>query len=165
MSNYTESKKALDKIASKYNCKGDIIMRVAMQYIVEYGQHMLQDEEFINDQKQQIKDKHDAAEKDGKHLWISREFELTLIDCAIELAKINAYDLIIYIQKEMYFSNEGGIDYDRAIQSLKRCMDWIENDIDDTSITRDVFRNCIEFTDDEVEQLGWSYILEEEEDE
>ena len=89
---------------------------------------------------------------------------LSGLSCAIELAEINAYDLIIYMQKEMYFSNEGGIDYDRAIQSLKRCMDWIENDIDDTSVTRDVFRNCIEFTDDEIEQLGWSYILEEEDE-
>ena len=31
---YTESKKVLDKIASKYGCNGDIIMRTAVQYIV-----------------------------------------------------------------------------------------------------------------------------------
>ena len=106
MSTYVESKKILDKIASKYGCKGDIIMRTATQYIVEYGQYMFNDEDFIKDQIQQIKDKHRIAEEEGKHLWVTKDFELAIFNCARELANINSYDLIIYMQKEMYWSNE-----------------------------------------------------------
>ena len=106
MSNYVESKKALDKIASKYGCKGGIIMRTAAQYIVEYGQYMFNDEDFIKDQIQQIEDKHRIAEEEGKHLWVTKDFELAIFNCARELADVNSYDLIIYMQKEMYWSNE-----------------------------------------------------------
>lgn len=67
--NYVESKKVLDKIASKYGCEGDVIMRTAAQYIVEYGQYMFNDEGFIKDQIQQIEDKHRISEEEGKHLW------------------------------------------------------------------------------------------------
>lgn len=31
MQNYTESKKVLDKIAAKYSCAGNLIMKVAFQ--------------------------------------------------------------------------------------------------------------------------------------
>lgn len=106
MSNYVESKKVLDKIASKYGCKGDIIMRTAAQYIIEYGQYMFKDEDFIKDQIQQIEDKHRIAEEEGKHLWMTKDFELAIFNCARELADVNSYDLIIYMQKEMYWSNE-----------------------------------------------------------
>ena len=78
MSNYVESKKTLDKIASKYGCKGDIVMRTAAQYIVEYGQYMFNDEDFIKDQIQQIEDKHSVAESEGRHLWITKDFELAI---------------------------------------------------------------------------------------
>ena len=106
MSNYVESKKELNKIASKYGCKGDIIMRTAAQCIIEYGQYMFKDEDFIKDQIQQIEDKHRVAEEEGKHLWVTKDFELAIFNCARELADVNSYDLIIYMQKEMYWSNE-----------------------------------------------------------
>ena len=105
MSTYVDSKKILDTIASKYGCKGDIIMRTAIQYIVEYGQYMFNDEDFIKDQIQQIEDKHRIAEEEGKHLWVTKDFELAIFNCARELAEVDSYDLIIYMQKEMYWSN------------------------------------------------------------
>ena len=41
---YTESKKQLDAIRQKYGCKGDIIFKTAIQYIVELGQNSFKDE-------------------------------------------------------------------------------------------------------------------------
>ena len=35
---YAESKKQIDKIRQEYNYDGNIIFRVAIQYIVEHGQ-------------------------------------------------------------------------------------------------------------------------------
>ena len=164
MSNYVESKKVLDKIASKYGCEGDVIMRTAVQYIVEYGQYMFNDEDFIKDQIQQIEDKHRIAEEEGKHLWIAKDFELAIFNCARELAEVNSYDLIIYMQKEMYWSNEGGLDYKRAIELLKSSLEYLEN-----------YNNCnneenyeafqdIGLEDNEIEELGFGYLISEEEE-
>ena len=164
MSNYTESKKVLDKIASKYGCKGDIIMRTAVQYIVEYGQYMFNDEDFIKDQIQQIEDKHRIAEEEGKHLWVTKDFELAIFNCARELAEVNSYDLIIYMQKEIYWSNEGGLDYKRAVQLLESSLEYLEN-----------YNNCnneenyeafqdIGLEDNEIEELGFGYLISEEEE-
>lgn len=163
MNTYVESKKALDKIASKYGCKGDIIMRTAAQYIVEYGQYMFKDEDFIKDQIQQIKDKHRISEEEGKHLWVTKDFELAIFNCARELAEVNSYDLIIYMQKEIYWSNEGGLDYKRAIQLLKSSLEYLEN-----------YNNCnnkenyeafqdIGLEDNEIEEFGFGYLISEEE--
>ena len=157
--NYAESKKILDKIASKYGCKGDIIMRTAVQYIIEYGQYMFKDEDFIKDQIQQIEDKHRISEEEGKHLWVTKDFELAIFNCARELAEVNSYDLIIYMQKEMYWSNKGGIDYKRAIQLLESSLEYLEN-----------YNNCnneenyeafqdIGLYDDEIEMLGFEYLI------
>lgn len=163
MNTYVESKKALDKIASKYGCKGDIIMRTAAQYIVEYGQYMFKDEDFIKDQIQQIKDKHRISEEEGKHLWVTKDFELAIFNCARELAEVNSYDFIIYMQKEIYWSNEGGLDYKRAVQLLKSSLEYLEN-----------YNNCnnkenyeafqdIGLEDNEIEEFGFGYLISEEE--
>ena len=163
MNNYVESKKTLDKIASKYGCKGDIVMRTAAQYIVEYGQYMFNDEDFIKDQIQQIEDKHKISEEEGKHLWVTKDFELAIFNCARELAEVNSYDLIIYMQKEMYWSNEGGLDYKRAVQLLKSSLEYLEN-----------YNNCnnkenyeafqdIGLEDNEIEEFGFGYLISEEE--
>lgn len=162
---YIESKKEINKIRSKYSCSGDIIMRTAIQYIVEYGQYMFKDEEFIKDQKQQVNDRHDIAEKEGKLLWITRDLELALIDCAIELAEINTYDLIIYMQKEMYWSNEGGLDYKRAIKIAEKVMDWVVYASLDSSEDYDTFSNECGIEDDELEELGFGYMIPKEEEE
>ena len=165
MSTYVESKKALDKIASKYGCAGNIIMRMAVQYIVEYGQYMFKDEDFIKDQIQQIEDKHSVAEAEGKHLWMTKDFELAIFNCARELAEVNSYDLIIYMQKEMYWSNEGGLDYKRAVELLEKCIDWMsEYGTYETSILRDALLDNCGFSEEEVEELGFGYILPEEEE-
>ena len=163
MNNDVESKKTLDEIASKYGCKGDIIMRTAAQYIVEYGQYMFNDEDFIKDQIQQIEDKHRIAEEEGKHLWVTKDFELAIFNCARELAEVNSYDLIIYMQKEIYWSNEGGLDYKRAVQLLKSSLEYLEN-----------YNNCnnkenyeafqdIGLEDNEIEEFGFGYLISEKE--
>ena len=64
---YVESKKTLDKIREEFGWKGELVFRTAIQYVIEYGQYMFSDQDFINDQMQQIDDKHNTAEANGKH--------------------------------------------------------------------------------------------------
>lgn len=165
MSNYVESKKALDEIKYEYGCAGDVVFRTAIQYVVEYGQAMFQDKELVNDQLSEIDVRHDTAEEDGKHLWIGREFEKAIIECAVEVSKVNTYDLLIYIQKEMFWSKEGGLDYQRAIELLHSCMHWF---IDyDCCTNKEMLKKFddLGFYDTDLETLGLGWLFDTEEDE
>lgn len=162
--NYTETKKELDRIRSKYGCKGEVIFRTALQTVVEYGTDSLLDDWNYAHLEQEVNERHDAAEEDGAILWITRDFELAILECAREIAKVEAYDMLVYIQKEVWLSNEGGIAYDRAVTLLKRCMDQIESDEGcDNAETYNVFED-LGFTDEELEEFGFKYLINEEED-
>ena len=120
MSNYKESKKQINAIRSKYCCKGDIILRTAIQSVVEYGQCTILDPSWYQCMIDDINTRHDHAEKEGKWLFMTRDFETAILECSKELAGINSYDLLVYIQKEVWLSGEvGEPDYQRAIEIIK----------------------------------------------
>jgi DNA-binding response OmpR family regulator len=62
MNTYENSRKTLEKIRQEFNCKGDIIFRTAMQYVVEYGQITFEDIEWVKSQFDRIDAKHDTAD-------------------------------------------------------------------------------------------------------
>lgn len=163
MSNYAESKKVLDKIRNEYGCKGEILFRTAIQYIVECGQQNFQDETWVKEQLDITDKRHDAFERDNRTPFISREFEKAIIECAAEIAKVNTYDFLIYVQKEVWLSGNG-MDYQRAMQLLKGCMSWLDDDIELVADTLEAFE-YIGFTDDEIAELGYEYLLNYEEEE
>ena len=163
MSNYVETKKELDRIKREYGCAGDVLFRSALQCVLEYGQKDMTDDWCYAHRVDEVNERHDVAETEGKSLWITREFELAMLECAKEIAKVNTYDLLVYIQREVYLSSEG-IDYKRAIELLKKCMyDIEERESCENKLTYQALEQ-IGFTDDEMEMLGFSYLLEEEEE-
>lgn len=164
MNNYAESKKTLDKIRSEYDCKWELLFRQAIQYVVDYGASNLQDDWNYEHIKQDINERHDNAEAEGKNLWITRSFELALLECARAIAQVDIYDLLVYIQKEVWLSHEGGIDYDRSVKLLKDCMGWIEEDHASLGEMLDTLE-YIGFDDDDIEALGFAYVLDVREDE
>lgn len=163
MKNYAETKNELDRIRNEYGCKGEMIFRTSLQYIVEFGQNKFLDDEWVQSQINAVNEKHNKADAENKILFIGRGFEIALIECAKELAKVNAYNLLVYIQKEVWLSNEGGIDYDRAVQLLKSCMSWIEEDHASLGEMLDTLE-YIGFDDDDIEALGFAYVLDVRED-
>jgi hypothetical protein len=167
---YKEHKKIMDEIRQKYGCKGDIIFRTAIQYILEHGQYNFRKDDWFNSCIEQVDSKHDRAEKDGKILWITRDFEKALLECARELAQIEAYDLLIYIQREVWLG-EGEIgepDYQRALQIIRNCLcytaDGYGTYTEEASETLRKFRE-MELTDDEIEYFGWEYLFDVEDEE
>lgn len=164
MKNYAETKKELDRIRNEYGCKGEMIFRTSIQYIVEFGQNKFLDDEWVQSQLDAVNEKHNKADAENKILFIGREFEIALIECAKELAKVNAYNLLIYIQKEVWLSNKGGIDYDRAVTLLKNFVSWLENDLYTLADVLDIL-DQIGFSDDDIETLGYAYMLDVREDE
>ena len=168
---YTEHKKILDGIRQKYGCKGDIIFRTAIQYIVEHGQYNFRNEKWFNSCIKQVDERHDLADKDGKILCITRDFEKALLECAREVAQIEPYDLLMYIQMEVWLGNGevGQPDYQRALQIIRNCLCYaadcygVYNTSDEERLEK--FKE-MDLTDEEIAYFGWEHLLDvEEEDE
>ena len=171
MSNYTESKKQLDTIKGKYGCKGDIIFKTAIQNIIDFGRHTILDVNWCHDELIDINEKHDIAEKEGKWMWVTRDFEIAILECMQELAEINPYNLLIYIQREVWLGGGpvGEPDYQRAMQIIRNCLCYTA---DCCAYSEEVYETLCKFremelTDDEIAYFGWEYLfdVEEEEDE
>ena len=162
--NYAETKKELDRIRDEYGCKGEVIFRTAIQYVVEHGQRRFKRKSWVQNQLHIIDVKHDIAESEGKILWVGREFEKSFVECAAEIAEVDIYALLIYIQKEVWLSHEGGIDYDRAVHLLKRCRNYVEETHCGLWETYDVLDE-LGFNDDEIEMLGFDYLFDVRKDE
>lgn len=156
--NYKESKMTLDKIRNDYGCQGEVLFRSALQYVVECGYHLFQNPLWVKQQLDNIDANHDEAEKEGKILFVGRRFEKAIVECAAEIAKVPAIDLLQYVQKEVWLSGNG-IDYKRAIELLKDCVEWFADD----TLTERIVENLqlLGFKDHEIEELGYGWVFEE----
>lgn len=160
---YKTSKTMLNKIRDDYGCKGEVVFKSALQCVVECGQQTFQDESWVTREFDKIEAKHKKMEEEGKISFISMDFEKAILECAIEIAKIPPMDLLQYVQKEIWLSGEG-MDYQRAIELLIRCMGHIEDSENyNHTETLDVFYG-VGFNDDEIEELGYGWLLEREEE-
>jgi hypothetical protein len=157
---YKESKMMLNKIRDDYACKGEVLFRSALQYVVECGYHLFQDPLWVQKQLSNIDVNHDEAEKEGKILFIARDFEKAIVECAAEIAKVPSMDMLRYVQKEVWLSGEG-IDYQRTIELLKSCVDWFTDDTNNKRIAENL--SLLGFKDYEIEELGYGWLFEEEE--
>ena len=164
MSNYAETKKTLDIIKSSYSCAGDLIFRTAIQYVVELGTSNLLDDWTYEHLKGDINERHDVAEAEGKLLFISRNFELAIIECAREIAQVNIYDLLMYIQQEVWLGGDG-ISYKRALEIIGSCLMFAaENDCCNNEERLNWFQCNFDLTDEEIEELGFGWVFEKEEE-
>lgn len=167
---YTESKKKIDAIRQEYGCKGDIIFRTAIQYVVEFGTCSLQDKDWYKWMMNDIDANHDRAESKGEILWCTREFEKAIIDCAVALSAIETYDFLTYIQREVWIGDGtvGEPDYQRAIEIIRNCLCYTADCYGAYSLdckeTLDKFRE-MSLSDDEIEYFGWEYLFDVEDEE
>lgn len=163
MKTYKDNEKILDQIRSKYACKGEIIFKTAIQYVVEEGTNKLNNKDLVGEWLTQIDMKHNEAEAEGKNLFIGRDFEKALIECAVEIAQVNAIDIVKYLQQEWLYGDYTDVTYFRAIELLKYGIGHILQD----GLT-DQAREELDFfgiEDYELETLGFGDILDEEGDE
>lgn len=158
MSDYATNKKEIDKIRNEFGCQGELIFRTAIQCVMEYGQRTFKNHNWLMEQMAEIDDRHDQADKEGKHLFISRDFEKAIIECGEALARVDTYDLLIYIQKEVWLGGED-ISYQRAIDLLYRCIDSIDFNYSPLDAIR-----SIGFRDNEIAELGFQFLLDNEEE-
>ena len=143
MSNYTESKKELDTIRSKYSSAGDIIFRSAIDTLIDIGKVNCCNE----------------LTYDGILSGVDNELDRTVLKCAYELADINTTDLLIYVQKELYLSNDGGMSYQTMARKLSDCIEWIIGDADCSDAVKDL-KYGVGFSENELRSLGYDYLFD-----
>ena len=159
--NYTEAKNYIEKLRSEYCCKGDLIFRCAVQNVVEYDVVPLTINLTVEDWLYDIDRRHDEAEAEGKVLWIGRDFEKAMAECTFKLAKVGSMNLMMYIQREVWHQDHfGEISYDRAIELLKDVINYMSCDDEDNVALRNL--GYVGFDEDELRELGFGYLLEEE---
>lgn len=167
---YTESKKKLDAIRQEYGCKGELIFRTAIQNVIDYGKCTLLDKGWYECTMNDIDAEHDYAEKNGKFLWCTRDFEKAIVDCSVALCDVETYDLLTYIQREVWLGGGevGEPDYQRAMQIIRNCLCYTSDGYgawhEDLSETLHKFR-MMELTDDEIAYFGWEYLFDVEDEE
>lgn len=163
MNNYAESKKALDRIRNEYGCKGEVLFRTAIQTVVEYGTSDLLDDYIYEHLKYDINERHNSREAEGKIPVVSRRWELAVLECAREIAQVDAHDFLMYIQREVWLGGDG-LDYQRVVELLHSCMNWfVDYDCCESSEMRHRF-NDLGFDDVELEELGFTWLFDTEEE-
>ena len=150
MSNYAESKKILDKIRSK----DEVMFRMAISHLMDVGIRHLT-EENIAETCYEIRTRNDS------NMFMTNDYMCELIIMAGDIAKVPHIDTLVYIQREVdYDAFDGGMSYNKMKRTLVNCLHWIEEDGLDTL---DTFEH-IGLDDDDIEYLGFGYLLNVEEE-
>lgn len=152
---YLESKKKLDELRRT----NEAVFRMAISHLMDVGIRHLTEENIEENCKEIMK------EDDTNH-FMTNEFKCDLIRMAGELTKIDHIHLLVYISREMYFGvDDNHISYARAIQMVQRCINWITSEVSLGDAYNDL-TSGIGFDSEELEELGYGYLLDvEEEDE
>lgn len=143
MSNYIESKKKLDAIRNKYSSAGDVIFRAAIDMLIDLGKVNCGGGLFC----------------EGMLSDVDNELDRTILKCAHELADINTTDLLVYVQKELYLSNYGGMSYQTMARRLRDCVDWIAEGVESSDAISDLTIG-IGFSERELKELGYEYLFD-----
>lgn len=147
MTNYDQSKKEIDTIRYKYSSAGDIVFKIAICMLIHKGKSFFDNEKSYQDLV-------DSAEL---------EFNELVVKCANELSKINTIDLLVYIQKEVHFSNDSVMSYQKMIQKLKDCIEWIIGDACDCNAA-EILTEGIGFSAREIVSFGYGFVFEEDDE-
>lgn len=103
----------------------------------------------------------EMATDDDSRSFMTNQFKCDLVHMAGLLAEIPHIDLLVYIQREVYYDvSDGSILYNRAIDLLENCINWI---ITDSPCGYDDLQG-VGFDDWEIESLGYSELIPEEEE-
>ena len=155
MSNYVENKKKIEEIR---NDVGEPMFRMAISHLMDVGIRNLDEEN--------VKLTCDAINKeDDSRSFMTNKFQCDIIKTAAKLAQISHIDLLIYIQREVIYDVfDDALSYKRAIELLDMALRYIEFDKQELQRIRNVLDE-IGVQKEEFSELGFDYLIEEEEEE
>ena len=148
---YKESKSKLDNLRGRHD---ELMFRMAISHLMDVGVRHLTEENAKYTCKQ-------IMQEDDSHALMTNHYRCDLVWLAYDLAQIPAIDLLVYIQREIdYDIFDGAPSYQRTVQLLKSCVDWTTCDQLPEDALSDMY--SIGFSDDEIEFVGFSNLLEQE---
>lgn len=152
--NYSESKRKIDQIR-RYD---ELMFRMAISHLMDVGIRHL-DEENIKRTCEEI------LKEDDSKSFMTNNFKCDLVRMAGELAKVDHIYLLVYIQREVFYDVfDNSISYERAIQIIQKCINWITCDVEFADAIADL--NAIGLDKEEIKEFGFNYLFDaEEEDE
>ena len=152
MSDYLSSKKQIDQIRDDYK---EWAFRAGIFHLLDVGVRHLT-KELVDETCAKI------MQEDDTNKYMTNDFQCDILRVAYELAQIPHTDLLVYIQREVdYDVCDGVMTYSKATRILKNCLSWISEDSVDTL---EAFE-CIGLDDEEIEFLGYGYLLDLRENE
>lgn len=150
---YTESKKKLDELLRT----NEVMFRMAISHLMDVGIRHLTEENIEANCKK-------IMQEDDTNHFMTNEFKCDLIRIAGELAKIDHIHLLVYISREMYFGvDDNHLSYNRLVYLAKGSISWILADTYETEYALQEVRE-MGFNDDEIEELGYGWMLDVEEE-
>lgn len=148
---YTENKKKIDEIRRN----DEMLFRMAISHLMDVGiRHLTK--ELVEETCE------DIMKQDDSRAFMTNEYKCDILRKAYELAQIPHIDLLVYIQREVdYDVNDNGMNYSRAMELLKNCVDWIVMQYEDDAGALDRLEN-LEFEEEDLKAIGLDYLIEEE---
>ena len=151
MSNYVENKKKIEEIR---NSVGEPMFRMAISHLMDVGIRNL-DEAGMRLTCNAIN------KEDDTNFFMTNEFKCNIVKTAGELAKIDHLHFLNYISKEVFYDvGDSSLPYERMKELLCNSV----NSLDFNYSPLDTLRE-IGFEDDELVELGFKHLLEDEEEE
>ena len=87
----------INKLRGDY---GEMTFRMAISHLVDVGMRNLTPE-LVNEAKDEI------MKQDDRKMFVKNEVLCDVVECAGELAKINAIDLLVYIGRNVEYDVDG----------------------------------------------------------
>jgi hypothetical protein len=154
---YTESKRILDNIRNE---AGEPLFRMAVTHAISVG--------FDNLTQEAIDETCDEIMKsEEKPMAImTNEYKCEILRVAGEIAKVSPVDAQVYINREMEFGTEEDyIHHSRLLTILRNALDYIYDDTQDKECFCRVLDRELGIDDDEIEELGFGWVMKEGDEE
>ena len=133
----------------------DAMFRMAISHLMDVGIRHLTPENIESSCKS-------IMQEDDTNHFMTNEFKCELIRMAGEIAKIDHIHLLVYISRQMYYGvDDNRIEYERAIEMVQDCIDWITEGADEEDAYNDL-TSGIGFSSDELEELGYENLILED---
>lgn len=149
--NYTETKKQIDAIRNR----NEILFRMAISHLMDVGiRHLTEDNIAFTCAE--------IMKEDDSRSFMTNEYKCELVKMAGELVKLDHIHVLAYISREItYDVGDNAISYDRATELLENCLDYCLSSTYETMYALEMAQE-IGFKDDELECLGYGWMLEED---
>lgn len=151
---YTETKKVLDRIRNE---AGEPLFRMALTHCMDVGfKHLTQ--EVIDETCNEI-----MKSEEKPMAIMTNEYKCEILRVAGEISKVSPVNVQMYINREMEFSAEQDyIQRSRLLVILRNALDYIYDDVQDKEYFYRMLDRELGIDDDEIEELGFGWIIEEE---